>query len=80
MGAFYRALPPRLTAVVPMIGLQFSVYEFMKTLLLREPGSASVGAAAATTAGKGAGKGADKGVKARAGPVGTSSSKAKAKA
>lgn len=34
-GAFYRALPPRLMAVVPMMGIQFSTYEFMKRLLLR---------------------------------------------
>jgi hypothetical protein len=34
--AFYRALPPRLFAVVPMIGIQFSTYEFMKRFLLNE--------------------------------------------
>jgi hypothetical protein len=33
-GAFYRALPPRLLAVVPMIGVQFSTYEMMKKILL----------------------------------------------
>ena len=27
--ALYKALPPRLCAVVPMIGIQFSVYELM---------------------------------------------------
>jgi solute carrier family 25 S-adenosylmethionine transporter 26 len=27
---FYRGLPPRLVSVVPMIGIQFGVYEFMK--------------------------------------------------
>ena len=27
---FYRGLPPRLVSVVPMIGIQFTVYEFMK--------------------------------------------------
>ena len=27
---FYKALPPRLAAVMPMIGIQFSVYELMK--------------------------------------------------
>ena len=36
VGAFYRALPPRLSAVMPMIGIQFSVYEFMKKVLLGE--------------------------------------------
>jgi len=37
IGALYRALPPRLMAVMPMIGIQFSVYEFMKRWLLGEP-------------------------------------------
>jgi solute carrier family 25 S-adenosylmethionine transporter 26 len=37
MRAFYRALPPRLLAVVPMIGIQFSTYELMKKLLLSYP-------------------------------------------
>jgi len=35
--AFYRALPPRLCCVVPMIGIQFSVYELMKRILLQQP-------------------------------------------
>ena len=30
VSAFYRGLPPRLVSVVPMIGIQFTVYEFMK--------------------------------------------------
>lgn len=30
MKTFYRGLPPRLISVVPMIGIQFGVYEFMK--------------------------------------------------
>ena len=38
-GAFYRALPPRLMAVMPMMGIQFSTYEFMKRLLLSAPDS-----------------------------------------
>lgn len=37
IGAFYRALPPRLLAVVPMIGIQFSTYEVMKKALLGGP-------------------------------------------
>ena len=37
VGAFYKALTPRLLAVAPMIGIQFSVYELMKTVLLGEP-------------------------------------------
>ena len=35
--SFYKALTPRLLAVAPMIGIQFSVYEFMKRVLLNEP-------------------------------------------
>ena len=34
---FYRALPPRLLAVVPMTGLQYGVYELMKRLLIGQP-------------------------------------------
>jgi Mitochondrial carrier protein len=34
IGTFYRGLPPRLVSVVPMIGIQFGVYEFMKRLML----------------------------------------------
>ncbi|GMH84871.1 hypothetical protein TrVE_jg10171 [Triparma verrucosa] len=34
MGAFYKGLPPRLLSVVPMIGIQFGCYEFMKKLIL----------------------------------------------
>lgn len=32
--AFYRGLPPRLISVVPMIGIQFGVYEAMKKVML----------------------------------------------
>jgi hypothetical protein len=35
--AFYRALPPRLCSVVPMIGIQFAVYELIKRILLQQP-------------------------------------------
>jgi hypothetical protein len=31
--SFYKGLPPRLVSVVPMIGLQFGVYEFMKKVM-----------------------------------------------
>ncbi|CAB9503780.1 adenosylmethionine carrier 1, chloroplastic/mitochondrial [Seminavis robusta] len=31
--SFYRGLPPRLVSVVPMIGIQFTVYEFMKKVM-----------------------------------------------
>lgn len=30
VGAFYRGLPPRLVSVVPLIGIQFTIYEFLK--------------------------------------------------
>lgn len=30
IGTFYRSLPPRLVAVVPMIAIQFGIYEAMK--------------------------------------------------
>lgn len=33
--SFYRGLPPRLVSVVPMIGIQFTVYEFMKRQMQR---------------------------------------------
>lgn len=35
MKTFYRGLPPRLISVVPMIGIQFGVYEFIKKQLLQ---------------------------------------------
>ena len=34
IGAFYRGLAPRLLSVVPMIGVQFGVYEYMKKFML----------------------------------------------
>ena len=34
-GALYRALPPRLLSVVPMIGIQFTAYEGIKAALVR---------------------------------------------
>lgn len=33
--AFYRGIAPRLISVVPMIGIQFGVYEAMKKVMLR---------------------------------------------
>jgi len=36
VGAFYRGLPPRLLSVVPMIGIQFGTYEFMKKVILKQ--------------------------------------------
>ena len=35
LGAFYRSLPPRLMSVVPMIAIQFGVYESIKTHFLQ---------------------------------------------
>jgi hypothetical protein len=35
--SLYKALPPRLLSVMPMIGIQFAVYELMKRLLLHQP-------------------------------------------
>ena len=34
IGAFYRGLAPRLISVVPMIGIQFGVYEYAKKVML----------------------------------------------
>jgi Mitochondrial carrier protein len=31
VGAFYRSLPPRLMSVVPMMAIQFGIYETLKT-------------------------------------------------
>jgi solute carrier family 25 S-adenosylmethionine transporter 26 len=36
MKTFYRGLVPRLISVVPMIGIQFGVYEFMKRSMISE--------------------------------------------
>lgn len=35
IGAFYRGLAPRLISVVPMIGIQFGVYEFAKKVMMQ---------------------------------------------
>ena len=37
VSALYRALPPRLCSVAPMIGIQFAMYELVKRLLLQLP-------------------------------------------
>jgi Mitochondrial carrier protein len=39
--AFYKGLPPRLVSVVPMIGIQFTVYEFMKKVMQKRSLDAS---------------------------------------
>ena len=31
--AFYRGLPPRLVSAVPMMAIQFTVYEYMKRVM-----------------------------------------------
>jgi solute carrier family 25 S-adenosylmethionine transporter 26 len=36
IGTFYRSLPPRLMSVVPMIAIQFGVYEIMKAKFLKD--------------------------------------------
>ena len=41
IGAFYRGLAPRLISVVPMIGIQFGVYEYMKKVMLARNASFS---------------------------------------
>ncbi len=43
MGSFYRGLTPRLMSVVPMIGIQFGVYEYMKKLMLSRTGHDNLG-------------------------------------
>ena len=40
--AFYRGLPPRLLSVVPMIGIQFGLYEFMKKVMLANSPTATL--------------------------------------
>mmetsp|Transcript_16942 Transcript_16942/g.35564 ORF Transcript_16942/g.35564 Transcript_16942/m.35564 type:complete len:491 (-) Transcript_16942:1841-3313(-) len=42
IGAFYRGLTPRLLSVVPMIGIQFGVYEFMKKFMLARDAKTSL--------------------------------------
>lgn len=37
VGSFYNSLTPRLVSVVPMIGVQYLVYEFMKKLMAEVP-------------------------------------------
>jgi Mitochondrial carrier protein len=41
--ALYRGLTPRLVSVVPMIGIQFGVYEFMKKTLLERSAMSAAG-------------------------------------
>mmetsp|Transcript_10186 Transcript_10186/g.17037 ORF Transcript_10186/g.17037 Transcript_10186/m.17037 type:complete len:416 (+) Transcript_10186:254-1501(+) len=44
-GVFYRSLPPRLLSVVPMIAIQFGVYETMKAYFLEQGVKARLSAA-----------------------------------
>jgi solute carrier family 25 S-adenosylmethionine transporter 26 len=37
IGTFYKPLAPRLVSVVPMIGIQFGVYEFMRRAIRKLP-------------------------------------------
>lgn len=43
LGCFYRGLTPRLMSVVPMIGIQFGVYEYTKKFMLARTGHDSLG-------------------------------------
>ena len=43
IGTFYRGLPPRLISVVPMVGIQFGTYEFMKKVMLSRRQKGGVG-------------------------------------
>jgi solute carrier family 25 S-adenosylmethionine transporter 26 len=42
ISAFYRGLSPRLVSVVPMIGIQFGVYEFMKKVMVSRTAAKAV--------------------------------------
>mmetsp|Transcript_14412 Transcript_14412/g.25341 ORF Transcript_14412/g.25341 Transcript_14412/m.25341 type:complete len:480 (-) Transcript_14412:62-1501(-) len=42
IGAFYRGLTPRLLSVVPMIGIQFGIYEFTKKVMIARDVQTSV--------------------------------------
>lgn len=46
IGTFYRGLAPRLVSVVPMIGIQFGVYEYMKKVMLARNGGSVLGKSA----------------------------------
>jgi len=39
---FYRGLPPRLVSVVPMIGIQFGVYEYMKRIMVERSSTTTI--------------------------------------
>jgi len=43
VGTFYRSLPPRLLSVVPMIAIQFGVYEYIKANIVRTREEEEVG-------------------------------------
>ena len=47
IATFYRGLPPRLVSVVPMIGIQFGVYEFMRQVMVERSVTKAATAAAA---------------------------------
>lgn len=42
LGTFYKPLAPRLASVVPMIGIQFGVFEFMKRVIMKVPAEETV--------------------------------------
>jgi hypothetical protein len=41
--AFYRGLPPHLVSIMPMVGIQFGMYKFMKTTMLQRNGGGGGG-------------------------------------
>jgi Mitochondrial carrier protein len=47
IGTFYRSLPPRLMSVVPMIAIQFGVYEALKAQFILMNKEKRIAAAAA---------------------------------
>jgi hypothetical protein len=59
IGTFYRGLPPRLISVVPMVGIQFGTYEFMKKVMLSKQKNGG-GNDVAVSSGSGAGKEVEK--------------------
>ena len=44
VGAFYRGLTPRLVSVVPMIGIQFGIYEYMKKIMTERNSNQNIAA------------------------------------
>lgn len=62
MRTFYRGLAPRLISVVPMIGIQFATYEYMKKLMLQRSASIQSSESFLLVEAGGSAKGRGKGV------------------